>query len=216
VGHHRYHGISQATGTITLSTRGKTASPGQKSTRAGRAVYANGALELKVGKTFRAFTDEKYVADASLTGEIKLRVKDSDYVDNSGSYTVRLIVVRAPVPDATMPAGRVQVATKKTFDDTSLTPDAVLGRLQQTYFQGIKRCYKDHLAKHRHDKGRVELAFTVDKDGRVVSPTVKGFTGELDTCIKAQMDSWKFPPPKDEDGEATDASFSITLALLPD
>jgi hypothetical protein len=30
------------------------------------------------------------------------------------------------------------------------------------------------------------------------------------------MGSWRFPVPKDEDGEGTKASFSITLQLVPD
>jgi hypothetical protein len=30
------------------------------------------------------------------------------------------------------------------------------------------------------------------------------------------MATWRFPVPKDSDNEATDASFQITLALVPD
>jgi hypothetical protein len=30
------------------------------------------------------------------------------------------------------------------------------------------------------------------------------------------MSSWRFPIPKDKDGEATEASFRIALQLVPD
>jgi hypothetical protein len=30
------------------------------------------------------------------------------------------------------------------------------------------------------------------------------------------MAGWRFPVPKDKDGEATDASFEIALQLVPD
>jgi len=36
---------------------------------------------------------------------------------------------------------------------------------------------------------------------------------ELDACIAGQMASWLFPIPKDEDGEADEASFRLSLSF---
>ena len=61
-------------------------------------------------------------------------------------------------------------------------------------------------------RGRVIDAET----GRSVSNKAKGFAQEVDACIQSRMDGWRFPIPKDSDGEATDASFQIALQLVPD
>jgi hypothetical protein len=115
-----------------------------------------------------------------------------------------------------VPKGRIQVASKKTFDDTTLSPDAVLGRIQSVYMAGIKRCYKDLLKSDPSARGRVDLSFTVNESGRVTSPSAKSDYSSMSACIKGLMGGWSFPAPKDSDGEATEASFAITLALQPD
>ena len=114
------------------------------------------------------------------------------------------------------PKGRIQVASKKTFDDSSLTPDAVLGKIQSAYMAGLKRCYKTLLKEDPTARGRVELSFTVNEKGRTTSAKAKSDYSSLSSCIQGQMAGWTFPAPKDSDGEATEASFSITLALQPD
>lgn len=114
------------------------------------------------------------------------------------------------------PKGRIQVASKKGFDDTSLTPEAVLGKIQSAYMAGLKRCQKTLLKEDPTARARVELSFTVNSKGRTTSPRAKSDYGSLSSCIEGQMTSWTFPAPKDEDGEGTDASFQITLALQPE
>jgi hypothetical protein len=49
-----------------------------------------------------------------------------------------------------------------------------------------------------------------------VAPRVSGFAGPIDECIESQMASWRFPIPRDKDGETTDAAFLIGLQLVPD
>jgi hypothetical protein len=115
-----------------------------------------------------------------------------------------------------VPKGRIQVASKKTFDDTSLSADAVLGRIQSVYMRGLQRCYKDLLKSDPTARGKVGLEFTVNESGRVVDAAAKTDYSDLSSCIKGQMKSWTFPPPKDSDKEATEASFAITLALQPE
>jgi hypothetical protein len=114
------------------------------------------------------------------------------------------------------PTGRIQVSDKQTFDDSSLTPDIVLSKIQSAYMAGLKRCYKEHLKKDASARGKVTLSLTVNETGRTTSGNAKGFASEVDECIGNQMSSWRFPVPKDKDGEATEASFAITLQLVPD
>lgn len=114
------------------------------------------------------------------------------------------------------PAGRIQVSDKQTFDESTLTPDIVLSKIQSAYMAGLKRCYKEYLKKDASARGKVTLSLTVNETGRTVQGKAKGFASEVDACITSQMASWRFPVPKDSDGDATEASFAITLQLVPD
>ena len=44
-----------------------------------------------------------------------------------------------------VPGGRISVSDKKAFDDSTLTPDAVLRKIMNAYMRGIKRCQKQVL-----------------------------------------------------------------------
>jgi hypothetical protein len=114
------------------------------------------------------------------------------------------------------PAGRISVADKQTFDESTLTPDIVYSKILAAYMAGLKRCYKEYLKKDASARGKVALSFSVNSTGRATGGKAKGFAGEVDDCIGGQMGSWRFPVPKDKDGEPTDASFQITLQLVPD
>jgi hypothetical protein len=114
------------------------------------------------------------------------------------------------------PSGRIQVSDKQTFDDSSLTPDIVLAKIQSAYMAGLKRCYKEYLKKDATARGKVTLELTVNETGRTVQGKAKGFASEVDSCISGQMASWRFPVPKDKDGDPTEASFRISLQLVPE
>jgi hypothetical protein len=114
------------------------------------------------------------------------------------------------------PQGRIAVSDKQSFDESTLTPDIVLSKIQSAYMAGLKRCYKEYLKKDATARGKVTLSLTINETGRTVSGKAKGFAGEVDDCITGLMGSWRFPIPKDKDGEATEASFAITLQLVPD
>ncbi|MBL0218893.1 MAG: AgmX/PglI C-terminal domain-containing protein [Myxococcales bacterium] len=115
-----------------------------------------------------------------------------------------------------VPTGRINVSDKQTFDESTLTPDVVLSKIQSAYMAGLKRCYKEYLKKDATARGKVTLSLTVNETGRTTSGKAKGFAGDVDDCISGLMGSWRFPIPKDKDGEATEASFAITLQLVPD
>jgi hypothetical protein len=114
------------------------------------------------------------------------------------------------------PTGRIQVSDKQTFDDSSLTPDVVLSKIQSVYMSQIKRCYTTFLKKDASARGKVTLKLTVNETGRAVQTSATGFASEVDECVSGLMSSWRFPVPKDKDQEATTASFAITLQLVPD
>jgi hypothetical protein len=114
------------------------------------------------------------------------------------------------------PTGRISVADKQTFDESTLTPDIVMSKIQSAYMAGLKRCYREYLKKDASARGKVTLSLTINETGRTVQGAAKGFAGEVDDCISSLMAGWRFPIPKDKDGEATEASFSITLQLVPD
>ena len=114
------------------------------------------------------------------------------------------------------PTGRISVADKQTFDESTLTPDIVLAKIQSAYMAGLKRCYKEFLRKDAAARGKVTLNLTVNETGRTTKGAAHGFAGEVDDCISGLMSGWRFPIPKDKDGEATEASFAITLQLVPD
>lgn len=114
------------------------------------------------------------------------------------------------------PTGRISMSSKKAVGDTTLTADLVLMKIQSVYMAGIRRCYKIHLTKDPAARGTMTLSVSVESTGRSVNPQAKSFASEIDACITGQMASWRFPVPKDKDGEPTTASFEIGLQLVPD
>ncbi len=114
------------------------------------------------------------------------------------------------------PTGRITVQEKNALDETTLTPDAVLAKIQTAYMAGLKRCYKEYLKKDASARGKVMLALTINETGRTTKGAAHGFAGEVDDCITGLMGSWRFPIPHDKDGDATEANFQIGLQLVPD
>ncbi len=114
-----------------------------------------------------------------------------------------------------VPKGRVKVGRASADDDTTLTPGSVAGKINAKYKNGLRRCYEKELKGNGRASGRVKISFTVNESGRTTRPKASGVSPSLATCIKSRMKTWKFPVPKDEDGDKTDASFALTLALAP-
>ena len=116
---------------------------------------------------------------------------------------------------STAPSGRISITSKSALEDTSLTTDAVLSKIQSVYMSGLKRCYKEALKQNPDLKGSVTLGFAVNESGRATAVTVTGMD-EVDTCMKGLIASWRFPIPRDAVGEVTEASFRIKLQMVPD
>ncbi len=114
------------------------------------------------------------------------------------------------------PSGRISIANKRALDDTSLTADDVLRKLQSMYMAGLKRCYKNELKKDPELRGKITRTFTVNEHGRNTAGKADGVSADLEACLEGLMSNWRFPAPKDADGEAAEASFSIVLQVVPD
>jgi hypothetical protein len=110
---------------------------------------------------------------------------------------------------------RINPGDVKPETSTTLTAATVLDRITTVYMAGLQRCYRLGLATDSKLAGRVRVSFTVDERGKVIDPDATGLSSEVDGCISRQMQNWRFPIPKDGDGDATDASFTVSLALQP-
>jgi len=123
------------------------------------------------------------------------------------------LVIDGPTkkPDETVP-GRIQISPVKTPDVTTLTPAMVLAKIQGAYMSGLTRCYQNGLKQSATLAGKVAISFTVNESGRVVDAHATGVGAGVDGCIANVMGAWTFPVPK-EDGDATEASFSVALQL---
>ena len=102
------------------------------------------------------------------------------------------------------------------IDESTLSPDQVLAKIQAVYVSGVKRCYKDTLKRDPTARGKVVMKFTVNATGRAVTPSVDGFDTQLDQCIRGRIGDWRFSKPIDKDGDPTQASFAITVQLVPE
>jgi len=125
------------------------------------------------------------------------------------------MLTRADPTHATERGGRVTLSPVKTDTRTTLTPAAVLDKIQGAYMAGLERCYKKGLAGDATLTGRVSVSFTVDIHGGVTDPEASGVSPQVDACISGQMSAWHFPFPKDQDGDPTDVTFHVSLALQP-
>lgn len=126
------------------------------------------------------------------------------------------VVVASAGAKTNTPGSRITVADKPMTSETSLTPDVVLRKVQSAYMPGLKRCYNDTLKRDPAASGRLILTVTVDAAGRAEKSSAKGFDAALDECITGLMKSWRFPIPKDKDGEATETTVAVTLLLVSD
>lgn len=96
---------------------------------------------------------------------------------------------------------------------TTLSPQAVLDKIQTAYITGLQRCYRLGQNEDATLEGKIKIEFSVDEHGRVADPSAEGLTPKVDACVQHFMTSWHFGIPRDQAGEATDATFEIALVL---
>lgn len=113
------------------------------------------------------------------------------------------------------PEGRIIPGAVKPKTTTTLTAKVVLDLIQSQYMRGLQRCYARVQASEGSLSGSVSIEFTVETTGEVSDHAASGVSPKVDACIDSQMGTWRFPIPHDSKGNATHASFAITLALQP-
>jgi hypothetical protein len=75
------------------------------------------------------------------------------------------------------PAGRISVVDRPTGDASSLSPEAVLAKIQSAYMAGLKRCYREYLEVDASARGKVSLSLTVNEAGRAVKGVASNRSG---------------------------------------
>jgi hypothetical protein len=114
-----------------------------------------------------------------------------------------------------------KIASRASFgsvDDLSLStldPSDVIRRIRSRYLRGIKLCHERVLKVNPRSGGKVALRFTVGPTGRVTSASARGFDPTVDSCIKQQMNRWRFGTPKDDGGKPMSADFATAVVLKP-
>ncbi len=124
---------------------------------------------------------------------------------------------RPPPKEEQQPIARITpVPQPKPPGKDPLSINLVLGRIQGAYMAGLQRCYVKHgLSTDASLVAKVTISFVVDPTGVATDNQARGANAEVDDCIRNQMTTWRFPIPKDEDGDPTDAPFKLQLALQP-
>lgn len=120
------------------------------------------------------------------------------------------------VPDEQPPVGGRHdhtTAARVHVLQHSTGAEQVRAKIQSAYLAQIKRCYRDELRKDPVRRGKLTLTVRVSSTGSTKRSTAVGLAS---ACVQELMQRWRFPIPKDVDGEPTPASFEVTLQLVPD
>ncbi len=114
------------------------------------------------------------------------------------------------------PKGRIQIKPlPPEGPGTTLTVAMVLDKINGIYLTGLQRCYKKGLLDDAKLGGKIAVSFTVGERGALQDGSARGVSSEVDACVSSFMQSWHFAIPRDKEGDPTDASFKLTLALQP-
>lgn len=116
----------------------------------------------------------------------------------------------------TKPGGRIKVKPiPGEKPDSTLTVAAVLDKINIVYMQGLQRCYQKGLVEDGTLQGKISMAFTVSERGTLDDSSATGVSSKVDSCVTDFMATWRFPIPKDKDGDPTEQSFKLSLQLTP-
>jgi hypothetical protein len=125
-------------------------------------------------------------------------------------------VVTNEPKNETAPPGRIKVKPiPGEKPDTTLTVAAVLDKINLVYMSGLQRCYKKGLVEDATLSGKIAMAFTVTERGTLDAQAADGVSSKVDSCVTDFMSTWRFPVPKDKDGDPTEQSFKLSLQLTP-
>ena len=74
----------------------------------------------------------------------------------------------------------------------------------------IGACYEEQLKNHPKLEGRVDVSWTIGKDGRVTQVATEGLK-EVGACVAAVIKSIRFRPPLIGCGDISDYPFVFKL-----
>jgi hypothetical protein len=111
------------------------------------------------------------------------------------------------------PRAALAFGTSEALDDSTLSADLVVAKIRAAYVAGVRRCYQHHVDQDPTAHGTLTLAFTVEATGRLTIPNVTSFAADIEGCVAGAMAAWRFPVPKNKNGDASDARYRITLEL---
>lgn len=113
--------------------------------------------------------------------------------------------------------GRIVVrpAPGQSRPTSTLTVAMVLDKINTVYMTGLVRCYRKGLAGDAQLGGKISVAFTVTERGTLEDISARGVSADVDACVAGQMAGWRYPVPRDADGDPDAESFALVLALQP-
>jgi len=104
----------------------------------------------------------------------------------------------------------VRVTTETPRVSGYLSPEQVM-RVVRANMAAVRYCYENELARQPSLRGRIVIAWRVNREGRVASPRVGSSTmgnARVEGCIVRQVRNWRFPEP---DGGEVDISFPFVF-----
>ena len=168
----------------------------------GKQIDAVGDRQVVIGDTNHGFREEP---GPRLGTDHKPLVGDPTQVSQT--------TPKGPERD---PGGRIHIKPlPPEGPGTTLTVQMVLDKINGVYMVGLQRCYKKGLLGDAQLSGKVAMSFTVTERGGLDDAHAQGVSSEVDACISAAMAGWRFAIPRDKDGDPTDTSFKLALALQP-
>ena len=118
---------------------------------------------------------------------------------------------------STRPRAASRSPTSRAFDESTLTPDVVLAKIQsrlhgrpQALLQGVPE------EGRRARAARSRCRSTSTRPAARVKGAAHGFAAEVDECIGGQMASLALPGPEGQGRRGDRSLFAITLQLVPD
>jgi TonB family protein len=105
--------------------------------------------------------------------------------------------------------------TGASSDDRSknLSPASILAKIRRQYSAGLKQCFRQVLKIDETAAGTIKLKFKISERGSVARAKVTSGFGfpTLDKCVEAKARTWRFDPPRDEDGDPRPMTVSLSL-----
>jgi biopolymer transport protein ExbD len=111
---------------------------------------------------------------------------------------------------AQVKVGSASVLDAKLAPASTLTTDQVKAKIVSAYARGLRRC----AGKDDRSRIRVPVEVTIDRTGRMTKPKIKAKPA-VASCLEGLLVTWRWPVPKDADGEPIEVALSMTLEIEP-